>query len=176
MSTGFRFPGSTGRISLVVGRFITINGARMTNNILKLSFTSSCLVVLFVCVGCGREGDRNEKETGKSHTPPVAVQDDESANSAQSDAENFFERFSEALKAPDPTSAELLVALEHRERFKKGYEFWRGTRFYDAKVIEGSPKSEVLRVQVSFQLPSGRTDREIKQLRREEGQWVLVDS
>jgi len=143
---------------------------------LKSSFTLSCLVVLSVCAGCGSEGDRNEKEIDKSQTPQVVVQDDESTNSVQIEAENFFERFSEALKAPDPTSAESFVALKHRERFKKGYEFWRGTRFYEAEVLEGSPKSEVLRVQVSFQLPSGRIDREIKQLRREEGRWVLLDS
>ena len=148
----------------------------MTYNILRSSFTLSYLVVLSACVGCGSEGDRNEKEIGKSHTPQVAVQDDESTDSVQIDAENFFERFSEALKAPDPTSAESFVALKHRERFKKGYQFWRGTRFYDVEVIEGSPKSEVLRVQVSLQLPSGRSDREIKQLKREEGRWVLLDS
>ena len=148
----------------------------MTNNLLKLPFTLSCLVVLSVCVGCGGGDDRNVKESGKSHTPPVVVQDDDSTNSLQSDVEDFFERFSEALKAPDSTSAESFVALKRRERFKKGYQFWQGTRFYDAEVIEGSLTSEVLRVQVSFQLPSGRTDREIKQLKREEGRWVLLDS
>ncbi len=148
----------------------------MTNNILKSSFTLSCLVILSACVGCGGEGDQNEKESDKSHTPPVVEQDDNLTNSLQTEVEEFFEQFSEALKAPEPTSAELFVALKHRERFNKGYQFWQGTRFYDAEVIEGSLKSDVLRVQVSFQLPSGRTDREIKQIKREEGRWVLLDS
>lgn len=148
----------------------------MTSNRHKLSFTFSCVVALSVCVGCGREDDQNEKESGKSHTPPVVVQEDDSTNSLQADVEDFFERFSEALKAPDPNTAESFVALKHRERFKKGYKFWQGTRFYDAEVLEGSLKSDVLRVQVRFQLPSGRTDREVKQIKREEARWVLLDS
>ena len=159
-------------VNMNVRRFITIIGARISNNILNTSFTLSYLVVLSVCVGCGREGDRSGKN-GKSHNPQVVVQDDDSTNSVQIDAENLFERFSEALKAHDPTSAELFVALKHRERFRKGYKFWRGARFYDVEVIEGSPKSEILRVRVSFQLPSGRIDREVKQLIREAGRWVL---
>ena len=148
----------------------------MTNSILRSCFTLSYLVVLAVYVGCGSEADRNEKEIGKSHTPQVAAQDDDATDSVQIDAENFFERFSEALKAPDPTLAKSFVASKHRERFGRGYELWRGTRYYDAEAIEGTSESKVLRVRVSFQLPSGRIDREIKQLTREDGRWVLLDS
>ena len=59
-------------------------------------------------------------------------------------------------------------------KFGLAYPFWQGCRFFNAKVIEVT--GDLMRVQVSFEWPNGKGDREIKKLQRVNGKWRLQDS
>ena len=51
------------------------------------------------------------------------------------EAKKFFESFSKALEKQDATEAVMHIAPKYRERFSKGYRFWRGTKLRALKVI-----------------------------------------
>ncbi|MFP6901907.1 MAG: hypothetical protein VCA36_13250 [Opitutales bacterium] len=133
-------------------------------------------------VGCGNENDSASDDEDSSKTTPSkekeATSSEEKAaldkKAAQAEATTFFEKFTSALRYKDSYKAVSFVAPDHRVRFGIAYPFWHGCRFYDAKVVEVS--GDLMRVQVSFEWPSGKREREIKKLKRVKGKWRLLDS
>ena len=92
------------------------------------------------------------------------------------EAKKFFESFSKALEKQDATEAVMHIAPKYRERFSKGYRFWRGTKLRALKVIGLPDKEGVLRVKTQIVSPSGRKDTEIKKLLFAKDKWFLLES
>jgi hypothetical protein len=68
------------------------------------------------------------------------------------------------------------IAPKYRERFSKGYRFWRGTQWSALKVIGLSDKEGVLRVKTQIVSPSGCKDNEIKRLLFSRDKGFLLES
>ncbi len=131
-------------------------------------------------MGCGDGDDPEEVPEDKSEE--ASTQEKGKADpakraallkTAQADAERFFQSFSGALQYNDSDRALSFVAPDHQYKFGIAYPFWQGRRFYDAKVIDVT--GNLMRVQVSFEVPTGKRDREIKKLQRVNGEWRLQD-
>ena len=92
------------------------------------------------------------------------------------EAKKFFGSFSRALENQNSTQAARHIAPKYRERFSKGYQFWRGTKLSALKVIGLPDKEDVLRVQTQIESPSGRKDTEVRELLRSKDKWFLLES
>ena len=142
-----------------------------------------CLALLLAFAGCsgGEESDDPSEDSSKTtpaEKPEAAPSENESGLSrevAQAEAKKFFEKFSLALRHRDAYQATSLVAPSKRDRFEFGYAFWHNCRFFDAKVLKISTAGDLLDVQVSFEWPSGKKEREIKKLKLVEGKWLLLE-
>lgn len=139
--------------------------------------------LLLAFAGCSGDTDSDDPSEDSSKTTPPenkaeTTSQEESGLSrevAQAEAKKFFEKFTLALRHEDSYLAVSFVAPSKRDRFEFGYAFWHNCRFFDAKVIEISPAGDLLRVQVGFEWPSGKKDREIKKLKLVEGKWLLLE-
>ncbi|MFM1557418.1 MAG: hypothetical protein ACKJR1_13090 [Limisphaerales bacterium] len=106
---------------------------------------------------------------------PITGADKKELQQLDVEAKKFFESFSKALEKQDATEAAMHIAPKYRERFSKGYRFWRGTKLHALGVI-GLPDNEgVLRVKTQIVSPSGRKDTEIKKLLHIKGKWFLLE-
>ncbi len=92
------------------------------------------------------------------------------------EAKKFFGSFSRALENQNSTQAAMHIAPKYRERFSKGYQFWRGTKLSALKMIGSPDKEGVLRVKTQILSPSGRKDTEVKKLLRTKDKWFLLES
>ena len=107
---------------------------------------------------------------------PITGADKKELQQLDVEAKKFFESFSKALGKQDATEAAMHIAPKYRERFSKGYRFWRGTKLHALGVI-GLPDNEgVLRVKTQIVSPSGRKDTEIKKLLFAKDKWFLLES
>jgi hypothetical protein len=139
-----------------------------------------CLFSL-VCFGCGNDNDSESEDeesakTTKSKgtgTPAPTKKSALSQKKAQAEAERFFQSFTEALRYDNSDRAISFVVPDHKSKFGIAYPFWQDRRFYDAKVIDVT--GNLMRVQVSFEVPTGGRDRELKKLQRVNGKWRLLD-
>ena len=109
------------------------------------------------------------------HTKPLAESKFKDQNQLELAAKKFFESFSKALEKQDATEAVMHIAPKYRERFSKGYRFWRGTKLRALKVIGLPDKEGVLRVKTQIVSPAGRKDTEIKKLLHIKGKWFLLE-
>ena len=107
---------------------------------------------------------------------PSIGTDKEEVQQLNVETKKFFESFSKALEKQDATEAVMHIAPKYRERFSKGYRFWRGTKLRALKVIGLPDKEGVLRVKTQIVSPAGRKDTEIKKLLRSKDKWFLLES
>ena len=144
----------------------------------------SLLMVLLVALlgaSCGDSADPEDSDEGKTKgssssgkQPNASTEKAASLATAQAEAQSFFAALTNALKASDADRALVLIAESHQYKFGIAYPFWQNCRFFNAKVIEVT--GDLMRVQVSFEWPNGKGDREIKKLQRVNGKWRLQDS
>jgi hypothetical protein len=142
---------------------------------------SIALLVALLGASCGESADPEDSDEGKTKgssssgkQPNGSPEKAASLVTAQAEAVSFFAAFTNALKASDADRALVLIAESHQYKFGLAYPFWQGCRFFNAKVIEVT--GDLMRVQVSFEWPNGKGDREIKKLQRVNGKWRLQDS
>ena len=145
---------------------------------MKLIITS---ILATACISCDRPGSETRLQSNTS-APEEKIEEftleeenEERDQSLQQQAETFFQAFSIALSHETAEVAAAMVAEEHRERFQLGYQLWRGTRFLEAVVKRTSEDQTVIEVEVTLKNERG-TDREIKSLRLDAGNWQLLDS
>ena len=93
---------------------------------------------------------------------PSTGTDREEVQQLNVEAKKFFESFSKALEKQDAAEAVMHIAPKYRERFSKGYRFWRGTKLRALKVIGLPDKEGVLRVKTQIVSPAGRKDTETR--------------
>ena len=139
------------------------------------------LILTATFISCERSEDEsrlqnNTPAPGKKAGEPIPGETNgQQGRSLQQQVETFFREFSAALSHETPEVAATMVAKEHRNRFRAGYQFWRGTQFLEPVVRKASGDQDVIKVEVTFRNERG-TDREIKSLRLIDGNWQLLDS
>ena len=147
-------------------------------------FTTSAALALVVtaCISCHKPEKENPNRDSKpnpattTQLSPSAAQGNLKQKSMQQLAESFFREFSIALANDNAEEAAAMIAQEKRERFRKGFRFWRGIHFFDPMVIKASEDKTLIEVEVSFKKEQGKEDREIKKLKFTDGKWLLLDS